>query len=396
MKSAPVVLNSIMDKGRSLGRIDALPREQRDEAWVQRLIFDHPEILPVNEFDEIYSPLVAVGREVETPSGFVDNLYVSPSGAITIVETKLWQNPEKHRTVVAQVIDYAKEISKWTYDDLSAAVLKASRQGADTQKRSLDDLIQPHLGPLGLGLADFQERSIKTLNNGEFLLLIVGDRISANLALLTESIAGAPGLDFRLGLVELQIYPMADNQDWPVLVIPDIVGRTVEKTRGVIRVQYVQERPKVAVTVEDTEPSLQSKGKTTQEVFLSKAPDDLVPVYEQWRSIWPTKGMVVYWGVTGFSLRLRVNGKPQTLLDAYPEWAVSLVRESDAKKIGIPEDAYRKYIETIGALPEAISLLGSGKKYIKHDALTADTLMLLLSATTELGLTQKSDTGKAS
>jgi len=105
--------------------------------------------------------------------------------------------------------------------------------------------------------------------------------------------------------------------------------------------------------------------------------------------------MVVYWGVAGFSLRLRVNGKLQTLLDAYPEWAVSLVREADAKRIGIPEDAYRKYIETIGALPEAISLLGSGKKYIKHDALTADTLMLLLSATTELGLTQKSDTGKA-
>ena len=29
------------------------------------------------------------------------------------------------------------------------------------------------------------------------------------------------------------------------LVVPDIVGRTVEKTRGVIKVQYVQERPKV-------------------------------------------------------------------------------------------------------------------------------------------------------
>lgn len=170
----------IMDKGRSLGRIDARTREQRDEAWVQRLIFDHPEILPVNEFDEIYCPLVAAGREVETPSGFVDNLYVSPSGAITIVETKLWQNPEKHRTVVAQVIDYAKEISHWTYDDLNVAVLKASRQGADTHKQSLDDLIQPHLAPVGLGLADFQERSIRTLNNGEFLLLIVGDRISAN------------------------------------------------------------------------------------------------------------------------------------------------------------------------------------------------------------------------
>ena len=386
MKSAPVVLDSVNDIGRSLGRIDARPREQRDEAWVQRLIFEHPEILPVNEFDETYCPLVAVGREIETASGFVDNLYVSPSGAITIVETKLWQNPEKHRTVVAQVIDYAKEISRWTYDDLNAAVLKASRQGADTHKQSLDDLIQPHLASFGLGLSDFQERTIRTLNNGEFLLLIVGDRISANLALLTESISGAPGLDFRLGLIELQIYSMADNQDWPIVVIPDIVGRTVEKTRGVIRIQYVQERPNVEVTVEDAEPTQQGKGKTTREVFLSKAPDDLAPVYEQWLSIWPSKGMVVYWGVTGFSLRLRVNGRLQTLLDAYPEWAVSLVRESDAKRLDISGDSYRRYIEAITGLPEATGILGAGKKYMKQYALTADTMMLLLSATTELGL----------
>jgi uncharacterized protein YlzI (FlbEa/FlbD family) len=387
MKSAPVVLNSASDRGRSLSRINARPEGQRDEAWIQQLIFEHPEILPVAEFDETYLPLIAVGREIETPSGYVDNLYVSPSGAITIVETKLWQNPEKHRTVVAQVIDYAKDISKWSYDDLSLAVLRASRQGTDTHKQSLDELIQPYLPPLGLGLADFQERAIKTLNNGEFLLLIVGDRISANLALLTESIAAAPGLGFTLGLVELQIYPIVPTQDWPAMVVPDIVGRTVEVTRGVIEVQYVQERPKVVVSVADAEPPAHSKGKTTQQVFLSKCPADLAPVYEQWLTVWPTKGMIIYWGTDGYSLRIRVKGKLETVLEAYPEWAVSLVRESDAKRLQVQDGSYRKYLEALNAVPEAVSILSSGKKYIKHDALTADTLMALLSAATKLALT---------
>jgi uncharacterized protein YlzI (FlbEa/FlbD family) len=393
MKSAPVVLTSATDKGRSLARIEATPKKQRDEAWVQRLIFEHPELLPAAEFDEAYYPLVAAGREIETPSGFVDNLYVSPSGTITLVETKLWQNPEKHRTVVAQVIDYAKEISRWSYDELNAAILKASRQSTESHKQTLDELIQPHLAPLGLGLADFQERIIRTLANGALLLLIVGDRISPNLALLTESISGAPGLDFRLGLVELHLYPLIDSTDWPILIVPDIVGRTVEKTRGVIKVQYVHEQPKLTVSVEDTEPPPQDKGKITRSVFLSKVPGDLAPAYEQWLSVWSVKGMFIYWGVTGFSLRLRVTGKLQTILEAYPEWAVSLVRESDAERIGVSADAYRKYLETLAAVPEAISILSSGKKYIKHDALTAETLRAILSATTELASTASSPTG---
>jgi len=387
MKSTPVLLSSATDKGRSLSRIEARPREQRNEAWVQQLIFEHPEILPAADFDDIYSPLIAVGREIETPSGSIDNLYVSPSGAITIVETKLWQNPDKHRIVVAQIIDYAKELSKWSYDDLNAAVLKASRQGPDTHKQTLDELIQPHLGTLGFGLADFQERAIKTLADGEFLLLIVGDKISANLALLTEAISAAPGLDFRLGLIELQLYPIKEHADWPILAVPDIVGRTVEITRGVIKVQYLQERPKVTVSVEDSQLPAQSKGKTTQAVFLSKTPEDLAAVYQQWLNVWPAKGIVVYWGVTGFSLRVRVQGKLQTLLDAYPEWAVSLVRESDAARLDIPEDAYRYYLEAISILPEATNELAAGKKYVKHSALTADALSALLSATTELALT---------
>ena len=104
---------------------------------------EHPEVLPVAYFDEVYSPAIPV-EEIETSSGYIDNLYVSPAGAITIVETKLWRNPQKHRTVLAQIIDYAKELSKWDYDQLNAAILKAARdENVDKYKRPLEQNILP-------------------------------------------------------------------------------------------------------------------------------------------------------------------------------------------------------------------------------------------------------------
>jgi hypothetical protein len=77
------------------------------EVWLQELLFKHPSILPVAYLDEDYAPLISIGREIAN----IDNLFISPSGQLTIVETKLWRNPEAHRTVVAQMYDYANTLT---------------------------------------------------------------------------------------------------------------------------------------------------------------------------------------------------------------------------------------------------------------------------------------------
>jgi len=383
MKSSPIILTSASDFGQHLERIESQLKDEKNEEWLQRLIFKHPNLLPVNEFDEGFAPLIPIGREVETASGKIDNLYISPVGRLTIVETKLWKNPEKHRTVVAQIIDYAKEVSEWNYDELSNAVLKTSREINSYAKTSLDQIVHPFLEDTGLTLTEFQERVIANLHNGEFLLLIVGDRISANVALLADAIHGAPGLDFRLGLVELHLYPLKEGVDWPLLVIPDIVGRTVEKTRGVIKIQYVKEKPKIAVEISKEEITAETKGRITPEVFLQKTPNDLRPIYEQWFKTWETKNFYIYWGTVGFSLRVKVQGKLQTIIDAYPEWAVSLIRESDAEKCGASPQQYQKYFKDISNVSKAANLLGIGKKYISNDSMTAEDLMTILNATSK-------------
>lgn len=385
MKTDPILLQSPKDHGSVLTRIEAKPKNDLNESWLQRLIFDHPEVLPIYEFDNVTQDVVPVARELHTAAGRIDNIFIAPNGTIVIVETKLWKNPDKHRTVVAQIIDYAKELSKWTYNELDDAVKRAPIKGnAIDKKAGLEDILQQYVEDSGIGFDEFQERVQQKLHSGEFILLIVGDRISPNVALLTDWITSAPGLNFRLGLVEMQLYPLEAGSEWPLLVVPDIVGRTVEKTRGVVKIQYEKEKPHAEVEYAEIDEPVVSKGKTTQDEFLSKLPDDLSPVYERWFERWLSKGFVVYWGVSGFSLRVLQGTKLQTVLDGYPEWAAAVIRQVDADKMGISKELYQEYLEVARTVPGASAVLASGKRYIRSQAITPEGLDMLLIETTKL------------
>lgn len=81
----PLILNSLDDAGRRLARVEAKPNDPKNEAWLQELLYRHPELLPVDAFDDTFAPAIAIGREVATGRGPIDNLYVSAWGGITIV-----------------------------------------------------------------------------------------------------------------------------------------------------------------------------------------------------------------------------------------------------------------------------------------------------------------------
>ena len=49
------------------------------------------------------SDSLPVVRELPTPAGPLDILYINPKGFLSLVETKLWRNPEARRSVVAQI-----------------------------------------------------------------------------------------------------------------------------------------------------------------------------------------------------------------------------------------------------------------------------------------------------
>jgi len=202
------------------------------EEWLQKLIFDHPELLPAGEVEPVFRPLISIGREIPTDAGPIDNLFISPQGYLTIVETKLWRNPEARREVVGQIVDYAKEVSKWSFDDLDKKVKKYF-QGGEKENLGVIDHIRQY--------EDFEEEEenelidaiTKNMKLGHFLLLIVGDGIRESVEDMAEYLAKTPQLHFTLGLVELKIYEVDEGR----LVLPQLVMKTKEVTRAVIRIE---------------------------------------------------------------------------------------------------------------------------------------------------------------
>jgi hypothetical protein len=255
------------------------PKEKLfDETWLQELLIRNPSLLPTNDFDPNWDRLIPLGREVSVTAGSIDNLYITPRGSICVVETKLWRNPEAHRTVIAQILDYAKDISNMSFDEFKECVEKSSLDGfkpdfwSRVSKRTKD-----------LNKIEFQESVQECLNQGRFLLLIVGDRIYPEVAMLLETIQSAPNLDFKIGLVEILMYKTDSERSWPLLVIPRVVGKTKEVTRAVVKIFYEEKKPDVdvvAVEVGD------SKSKTDLQLFKKAMPDEyaqiFIPVLEQW------------------------------------------------------------------------------------------------------------------
>jgi len=65
-----------------------------NEEFLQRYVFDNPDSLPIDQIKEGVRLLV-IGREFATSSGPVDVLAIDQDGDVYIIETKLFQNPDK-------------------------------------------------------------------------------------------------------------------------------------------------------------------------------------------------------------------------------------------------------------------------------------------------------------
>ena len=198
------------------------------ENRLQKLIFDCPQLLPITALEPNFTEIIPVCRELPTPAGPLDNLFVTPQGNLILVECKLWRNPEARRKVIAQIMDYAKEIASWSYDDLMHAINRANQTNHGNPLYELmkesPDLVQEQM------LVDQVSRN---LSLGRHLLLIVGDGIQEGAERLTEFLQQNMGLHFTLGLMEMGIYNLPHQKG--LIVIPNLIMKTTMIERGVIR-----------------------------------------------------------------------------------------------------------------------------------------------------------------
>ena len=218
-----------------------------DEAWLQDLVFRHPNCLPIQELDAAYQPLVPLCREMRTPAGPVDVVYATPSGRLVVLEAKLWRNPEARRKVVGQILDYAKELKRWSYDELQREV-NIRRDDVEAENVPFEIVRQSYPDTDESAFVDGIEKS---LSSGRFLLLVVGDGIREGVTGIADYLTQATSLDFTFGLVELAIHQACDGAR---LVIPRVVARTVTVQRSVV--QLVDGELQVVESEEDVEDTI--------------------------------------------------------------------------------------------------------------------------------------------
>jgi hypothetical protein len=190
---------------------------QQSERWLQQALFAAPQALPVAEIDPHIGPLIPVCMELETGAGPADILFVTPTGQIVLVETKLWRNPEARREVVGQILDYAKQLTTWTYQVLEE---KAALAAGTSRDHLLSCLRRACPSADETAFVDGIGRSLSV---GDFLLLIVGDGIRYGAEALVAFLERYGHVRFGLGLVEVAMYRLAAGG---TLLQPRVLAKT--------------------------------------------------------------------------------------------------------------------------------------------------------------------------
>ncbi len=343
---------TVITADRAVQVLERLPLLDRniDEGWLQNHLHQCPEVLPIGEIDPSFGPLIPIGREIGTAVGPIDNLYVSPQGLLTIVEAKLWRNPQSRREVIGQILDYAKEVSRWSYDDIDARAKETAGKSLWELVRDKSDLDEPR----------FIDAVSRNMRSGAFLLLIVGDGIREEMESLARFLQENNQLRFTLAMVELQLYKLQDG----LLVIPSIVARTTEIIRAVVVISGAAQVDVSLDIADDTaDDTTKRRAKIGLDEFfqeLSKSADP--PTVDVARRLYEDfsqdSRFQIDWGSSSYQLKLRDPGNPSDRLTmlvversgrAYVDWLTGQL-----PNCGLPAELGYDYLR------DTAKLLGMG------------------------------------
>ena len=342
-------------------------------------------MIPVGEIEPIFDGLLPLARELRVERGFIDLVFMNDQGYLTLVETKLWRNPEARRTVVAQLIDYASHVSTWTYDELRQAVLD-NRKGDGPG--SSDPLVElAHDGDEEVNEREFVDRVNRNLRLGRFVLLIIGDGIREGVEQMADFLNQTPRLQFTLGLVEMGLYavdPKADPSEF--YVQPRIVARTREVTRAVVEIRTPVQPDDIRVSV-PVDKAKAEDGLTVMAFLerLSRKSSPAVVGFAKWViEKAPEHGLTIAWGDAGPLLKYLDDDTGHAFTFGQLNWKGILTDTHRlarrCQKLGLDSLIYRRYLDQLAALipgaacyshrtPSGRELEGVGKSVHKGERL---------------------------
>ena len=255
-----------------------------DEADLQKLIADHPEVLERVTPDEPRRWLL-VSREMGIPDSeesgdrwAVDHLLLDQDARPTLVEVKRGDNSEIRRRVVGQMLDYAAHATRyWTADTIRER-LEAEAGGEDSARQRIAKLLDDKGELTADAYGEFWERVDRNLSDENVRLLFAADRIPSDLGHIVEFLNRHMGPRVEVLAVELKQF----RGEGARTLVPRVVGRS--------------DRPRSAAT----------RSPHTRETLLAEFPEG--PLREATRQMLDravAAGAGFNWGPNRVSIRAR-------------------------------------------------------------------------------------------
>lgn len=193
--------------------------ESLEEA-LQKLLQEYPEVIPGSQIDpgsDEPPRFVLLRREMPVGSWSLDHLLTDQFGVLTLVETKLLQNPGSRREVIGQVIEYAANAREaWG----SGKVRQYAGEYWSRRGKELDQVLLEAFPENGL--EQFWRMIEDNLQHGRIRLIIAADVIQAEVRRMIEYLNSEMQNAEVLGL-ELRVY---GDKDDDLILAPRIVGQT--------------------------------------------------------------------------------------------------------------------------------------------------------------------------
>jgi hypothetical protein len=205
-------------------------RSDRREAFLQDLVHAHPSLLPMDQIEPAFTPLVSICKELGTGTGSIDNLWMTPRGGIVLGECKRVRNAQARREVLVQALDYACSLQGWSYERLQDAVGKA-RGNSDLSL--WHEATGAQIDADALPEAAFEDAVQRRLRQGSFVVLMILDGVQEGLETLTQYLQLHAGLHVSLAIVELSMWKTPADD---TIVVPRIPMRTKLIDRGIVTI----------------------------------------------------------------------------------------------------------------------------------------------------------------
>ncbi|MEA3407469.1 MAG: hypothetical protein U9R48_05240 [Chloroflexota bacterium] len=199
------------------------------EDALQTLLQNYPRLIPGKQIDpDSDDPprFVLLRREMPVAGWSLDHLYVDQRGILTLVETKLMQNPEARRDVIGQIIEYAANAADaWG----SGRARQHAAEFWRDKGRELDEVLLETFDDLDI--EDFWSTVEDNLRLDKMRLIVAADELRPEVRRMIEYLNKEMQNTEVLGL-ELKCYGKDASS---LVLVPRLVGQTqadVDRRRG--------------------------------------------------------------------------------------------------------------------------------------------------------------------